>query len=654
MSDLQLYSVMPLDENHIDEICEDIKNQYKSGIANFPVFCMTLMPEGNPPVNKAKNLCEKYIKFKSKLDSEKIPSGVLVQASIGHGWVLGEESEFQKLVQFTDGTSVSTVCPYDEGFKKYIYDALKTIAKCNPGYIMIDDDLRLIFREGEGCACPLHLKRISEIYGKTLTREQLRKLVAEGNKHLQDIFIRTQKEAVVEVAKIMRSAIDSVNPKIPGSFCCVGANAEFAVEIATVLAGEGNPVVVRINNGNYTAVGAKQLSNVFYRAATQIEKIKKHTDVILDESDTCPQNRYSTSASMVHAHFAGTILEGANGAKHWITKLNSFEPESGVAYRNILKKYKGFYEELAKTVPLLSWKGCRIPLLGEAKYVFDGKKYPGPGIGHWGAVAESPNGWANCVLERLGLPVYFSSENSGIVCLEGNCDEYFTDEQMLKALGGCMFVASDSAKKLIDRGFGKYLGVDVKEWDGKQPTDEIVFVNNNYCKAQVGFKQLIPLSESVIEHSKVIHSLDGKNIEYLFPGVTEYKNDLGGTVFVFCGTPNTKYDLSTAFSYLCYSRKLQLTELMKKSGHLPAYYPGDEEVYFRCATTDKDEIFVAMFNISFDKIEKTKIVCHSNVSKIEMLMPGGNWIDVCYEKQGDEYIIDAPCEILIPLVLKFV
>ncbi len=51
---MYLYSIMPLDENHIDEICEDIKRQYDTGVANCILFCMTLVPEGNPVIDKVK------------------------------------------------------------------------------------------------------------------------------------------------------------------------------------------------------------------------------------------------------------------------------------------------------------------------------------------------------------------------------------------------------------------------------------------------------------------------------------------------------------------------------------------------------------------------------------------------------------------------
>ena len=78
---------------------------------------------------------------------------------------------------------------------------------------------------------------------------------------------------MVAAAKAMRAGIDSIDPTIPGSFCCVGNNAEFAYEIASVLAGEGNPVVVRVNNANYTAGGARFISRSFQKAAAQIAKL---------------------------------------------------------------------------------------------------------------------------------------------------------------------------------------------------------------------------------------------------------------------------------------------------------------------------------------------------------------------------------------------
>lgn len=50
-----------------------------------------------------------------------IKSGILVQATIGHGWRLSERNPYQNVVYLHNGDNyVNTVCPYDEGFRKYI------------------------------------------------------------------------------------------------------------------------------------------------------------------------------------------------------------------------------------------------------------------------------------------------------------------------------------------------------------------------------------------------------------------------------------------------------------------------------------------------------------------------------------------------------
>lgn len=636
---------MPLDTNHLDEICEDIRMQYENGVTTCALFNMTLVPEGNPPVNKAKIMCESYDLFKQKLDSMGIPNGVLVQASIGHGWTLSQLFPFQRYVSFNSGKETFTVCPFDDGFCEYIYEALKTITEHNPCHIMIDDDFRLMARHGgnNGCCCPLHLKRFNELANTSFTREELLEILKGDSKEREEyekIFIEIQKEAVVKAAKAMRAGMDSVNKKMPASFCCVSNNAEFASEIATILAGEGNPIVVRINNANYCSEGSHYLSGCFYGAATQIAKLKDKVDILLAETDTCPQNRYSKGAMSLHTHFTGSLLEGLKGAKQWITRLITFEPESGKAYRKILSKYERFYEELSKIVPKLKWRGCRIPVLAEPKFNIMKTN-----------VESLPNAWAIHVLERLGLPMYFSAENGGVLCLEGRQDEMLTDSQLKEAFKGNVFLASDTAKALINRGFGEYIGVDVREWKGKQPSKEKLFVNSNTTNIQVNTQELVPLSENAVADSMVYHTIDNINIEDLFPGTVIFKNSLSGKVFTFCGTPRANYELSQAFAYLSYSRKQQLIKMLEQTGEMPLYYPGDEEVYLRAANMENGGLFAAIFNISTDPIEETELVIYQEVKEIKRLLCDGTYENIEFTNKGNHYSLKTPANVLDPVIL---
>ena len=115
-----LYTIMPLDTEHVDEICEDIRWQYENGVADCALFMIKLVPEGDPVIDKAAIECEKYARFREKLESMGLSCGVLVQCTIGHGYALNQLSPFQRVVQLVDGKTTYVACPSDEGFQKYI------------------------------------------------------------------------------------------------------------------------------------------------------------------------------------------------------------------------------------------------------------------------------------------------------------------------------------------------------------------------------------------------------------------------------------------------------------------------------------------------------------------------------------------------------
>lgn len=636
-SNLKLFSIMPLDVEHIDFFVQDIKEQYENGICSCALFMMMLTPEGNLPRNKAELMCKKFDLFKARLDKLNIPCGVLVQATIGHGYTLAEFPPYQPTVSLKDGSaSLGTVCPYDEGFRQYMFDAMATIASHNPAHIMIDDDFRLLSRSTKGCACPLHLAEFNKRAGTNFTREQLLEACSEETEQAEKywkIFCDVNIDSLILTAKAIRAGIDSVNPSISGSLCQTSGCE--AVDACKILAGENNPAILRISNSRYSSSSTKNYSTTFWRAALELNRVNDKVDVFLAETDTCPQNRYSTSALALHTHFVGSLLEGCGGAKQWITRLTAFEPESGVAYRNTLNKYSGLYNELTKIVKDIKWCGARIPLF---------KYWP-----------KSPNAsfldtercsfyWGQCVFERIGVPMYFSGENGGVTCLEGNCLEEFSDQEIEKLLSGNVFIASDTAEYLIKRGFLDLIGVDVKEWKGTTIKGEVLLFNGNKIGKQVKGKQLIPISNNVKIESYAYTTSDRENFTNLFPASVVYKNKLGGTIVTFSGTPSARHVISEAYSFLNQSRKEQIVNLFKSMGELPVYYVGDEETYVKAGYNSKGELFVCLTSTAFDPIEKIVLGVDKKVKKVERLTPNGKREKVRFKQNNDKIVID--CELL--------
>jgi len=639
------YTIIRLAEEHLEEACADIKYQVESGIATMPLFSMTLVPEGNPAINKADLLCKSYEKFKSRLDSLGVPSGVLIQASIGHGGKPNEASAFQKYTGFASGeVSEIVCCPLSADFRKYIKAAAARIAKASPAHIMLDDDFRLLARPGRGCACPLHMAEFNRLAKTNLTREELYKLVCQGGelgKKYRDLFIKVQINSLIDCAKEIRAGIDSINPKIPGSSCLCGNSAESAFEIASIMAGEGNPIAVRVNNSNYCASSPRQFSHIMYRAAIQIAALRGKPDYVLAETDTCPHNRYSTSASMLHSHFTFSILEGAAGAKHWITKTNAFEPESGRAYRKKLEKYSAFYNELSRITPTLKWIGCKIPLPSSPVY----RLTPDDEF-------KNSDGWYAHVLDKFGLPMHFSPSGEGVCFLDGAQYKNFTDSELCELLSGNLILDAPAAEGFIERGFGKHLGVDIKKREPSAPnaSGELIYPDG-ISQPQPEPRELVPLSDSVKKYTDVYHLRDGIDKEILFPGVTSYKNEFGGTVVVFGGSTTFDYGWRTAFGILNETRKKSLVGILSDLGGLPVYYPDDAEVLMKAAKAKDGTTLCALLNLGLDVLDELPLVIDRKVESIKCLLADGTYQNLAFKKDGTRYTINCALGVFDPLIL---
>ena len=148
------FNIVPLEVENLQLICDDIEEMMKAEIITIPLFNMTLVPEGTPPVNKAGELTERFMLFQQELGKRGISAGVLLQSTLGHGYKLNEPNPFQHFIGMMDEKEADVCCPLDPGVQQHFMDVCRTIAQAHPSLMLIDDDFRLIARKGRGCACP--------------------------------------------------------------------------------------------------------------------------------------------------------------------------------------------------------------------------------------------------------------------------------------------------------------------------------------------------------------------------------------------------------------------------------------------------------------------------------------------------------------------
>ncbi len=622
---LTTYHVMPLLPGREAELADDAEALLASGVCTHVACMMTLVPESEPPVDKAKLLGQRFLAFRQAFKGDPAKLGILAQATIGHGWVPDEPAPFQKIIH-PDGSPAYQMCPLDAAFQAYIRHAFRQLAALRPAFFMVDDDFRLLAGRN-GCYCPLHLAEISRRLERQLTREALLELLRQDNDAAQ-AYDKLLLDSLLDLAGVVRSAIDATDPAIPGSFCtCLGEN-RFAHAIARRLAGAGQQPVVRINNGRYLCAEMRSFPVRMAHTAMQTAFYDAET-IILAETDTCPHNRYSTGANLLHAHYTGSILEGCHGAKHWLTRIgnpwsSSQQHASGIAYRNLLTRHRGFYEALF----------CAVQESRPAAYVaaaLAGKPpfVPAPSQGYADGSAKT---WA-AIIGVLGLPCNYARQSGLPAMMTGEDVEIFSDDELRQLLRHGLLLDGPAAEALTRRGFAEAIGVQAAPWTGPgvsgERWEEVILPRD------LRYSRLEPLGPAVRIHSTLLHRTSGVSEDYteLGPAVTLFENATGGRVAVLAASSGYGNSLTNpGLSFYDEDRKRELVELLGWvcAQPLPFYYPGDAELYLKLRRFADGRHLLALFNLGHDPLETIPLAAAQPVAKVEILAPDGVWRQIAF------------------------
>jgi len=635
------YSIMPLSEEEFEETVRDVKDQYERGISTVPLFKMTLVPEGDPVWDKADKMCRIYARYKAALEPYGVKTGILVQASLGHGYVI-TPNPFQREVALSTGEMSYCCCPEDKGFLEHFCDVMKRLASEHPSAIMLDDDFRLFLSHTFGCACPLHMEKINKATGLSMTREELRDHIFSHpiDDELTLKYIELQSDSLENAARLFREAVDSVDPSIQGIICVNGNESDISVKTSRIFAGKGNPSIARVPNGSYAPASVHHLSSCISRAAISGAKLKAGgVDVLIAEMDTIPFNRYGKSSRYLHAQYTSSLMQGCEGAKHWITRFTSGEKKSGISHREMLAKHKDFYEKVSEYGKNIKWEGINSYIV-QRKYT---------DVRQNSRVYER-NSWIHDVIERMGLPFYFSDIPGKANFLDGDIVRDMSDEQIEALFEGSVFTASDAATDLQERGYGKYLGVRLEEWDlGNITNESFDGSSNHFCTKQKDPKKLIPgKGTEVLTHNS--RNNDGK-ADLLAPAVTVLDRD-GKISVTYCGTPRAPFNYMEGFAFLNESRKQQFVALLMRAGVLPAYYYGDNQLMFRAGYLPDGRLLTFNMVTGTDPEEGLELYLEKAPSKGKILNFDGTETDVAFTKtDSDIYCFDVKCEICYPIIL---
>jgi hypothetical protein len=647
---LRLISIEPLaPEDKAAQVVADIKKMALQGVLTEVAFSMTLVPEGNPPIDKVKEFAPRYNNLRKLLGEVPFKVGILAQATVGHNYPLVNPFSFQPQVSLDGTVNAGAVCPYDKNFRDYLRTTFKELAQLKPDFIIVDDDFRLITNRN-ACLCPLHVAAYNSKFGASLTQEQLRQHLlgtTDEDKAVGVKFDIVNAESLYGAARAVREGIDSVSHSIPCTFCTCTGDVRYAAGIEKALSGKSLPTAIRLNNARYLQTGPDNYVVRMLSTALQITTIGD-VDCILAETDTYPQNRYSTTARVLHSNFTGYLLEGCMGAKHWITRMGEWEPESGVAYREILAKYRGFYEEIAHVVShgmTYEGPGTVIP-----NKIFVNWNNPDGGSSVLNNMEAVPS-WNTCLTVGFGQPVQARHAVLGAGTLVGpECND-LTDVEIRALLSKGVLLDGSAASVLEKRGYGEFLGVKVGAWNGKSIGGEIIGDNavvsslSGKIMAEGNSAYLLTPDDKAMVLSRFFHRpySHSTTIETGEAATVAFVNSLGGKVVTTATTPG-------GIEYPCSTRKAFLMSLLNWIEPYPLYYAGDERVYLKAGKTASGAYLVAAINMGSDPVENITFTTGHDFTRVLSLSPAGVWQPVRFKQLGRQLIMPDTAEFMLPLV----
>ena len=652
---LRIINIAPLFAGHQAEITADLLRLHRDCGVTDVAFMLPLSPEErNPTMAKAEYLRDLFVEARERLRGSGLNVGILLQSLIGHG--VPTEARFQRSVN-SNGVTTSSMCPMDPDFQDYVRDAVATAARTRPDFLLVDDDFRLANNGGTGCFCNRHLAAFNRASGGTYDQASLVAALREertaSGHDLQRSWDEWRGESLRHLARIIRGAIDAADPDLPCGLCmchALGSELQFSAAIAHILAGK-KPPLVRIGNSFYWDNNPAGLLNRVYWTAIQMEAMKGIPE-ILAESDTFPHNRYATPAKAINGQIIFSLLNGTTGSKLWLTRMSEYEPESGLAYREMMKDNLAAYRQLRELYPAIRWDEPVTPLPRSG--------VPPLETGIW------ENNWACRICGHMGIPSRVGNgETAAIMMLAGPEVDYFSDQELRAFLSRGVLLDGLAAEKMCQRGFAGLLGVEVESPPGWKVSLERLndaAINGRGAGRQIALSSFVDVTikkitvkeKGVQVLSDICHSpwYACKDETRIGAGVTLFENPLGGRAAVFAAT----------LGYLEYLNEVRRTQLINvldwlNRAPLPVVVVSDLDLYARHGVMAPEQgggELLAVFNLNMDTVSELRLRTGGRPLKtISRLTGAGGWEEQAWQAiSATESLVPIPVETMKPLILR--
>ncbi len=513
-------------------------------------------------------------------------------------------------IKTLQGRSVDRfACPTDERFLEFFASCLKDVAKTGVDIILLNDDLRFGAWGGFGCVCEKHIEMIGKELGEKIEETKLKDLILSGGKNkYRDAFLNANKKALENYAKVMRSAVDEVNPETRMGFCACMTSWDIdgdAFNLARILAGKTKPML-RLIGAPYWAAAEPYKHKL--QDVVELERMEASWNYCPDieliaEGDAYPRPRINCGASYIEGF--DTALR-ASGALDGILKINVDYVSDAGYEAGYLKKYiknKPVYEAIKQHFEGKKSVGVRVY---ESMKKAEAMHFPNALGGHR-EMEDVFYSSAARILNANSIPtVYEGSGTTGVAF--GENAYHLTEENFGKGL----IIDALAAKILTDKG----IDVGIEEFGERERMKYQYFTEHgNFIIASNCIISNVKLNSKckILSYATSDFESQGKPICYL------YENGDGQKFLVFTCIARE----GEAFLRQHGNGKIIADNALWLSGEkLPAYSCGNPNLYIQCKE-DEEHMVIGIWNFFEDEAIEPAIFLGREYESAEFLFGSG-------------------------------
>lgn len=561
--------------------------------------------------------------------------GIWLGDTIGHGFALthieGELdiTSYPQMVNIEGEERPYAYCPMDKGFRDHIAAVVAKLAAMEPDVIMLDDDFRMS-QHGSAlcCACPMHLRRMSEILGEEVTLEQIRPYVLTGkaNKY-RNAWLQAQSEGLLQMAKDIRAEVDKTHPDLPLCTCVAYApwNVDDAdvAEITRVLAGKSEKALLRLTGAPYWAVKERRypLIMVFEIARMLASFVKDEGFELMSEGDVYPRPRYTCPASYLELYDAVTRIDGGyDGILKYMFDYMA-GPHMEIGYLKLHNDEKEYFNALTDWFADGANAGVRVIV---SPHTMRNADLDLTTVHHY-----SPRPTEGTMLGQCGIPTVYSGK--------GVCNAVFGENARamdLSLLADGVMLDATAAVILAER------GVDVGLADyGAMQRERIPYV----CTKDPEYKSFI--SRGTVRYLDATLASGADAVLFATkpgekrPLAYRYENESGQRFLVFLLEGDSIISDKTTVGVSGLTKNPATQAILHESlpwvarKPMPAAVTGNPELYVMCRKNE-NAMAVALFNCFADPVLQPVVQLDGQYSRIECL-------NCEAELQGDRVVLKS-------------